>query len=156
VKPAEATDLAVRIGQTWPRSGIAPQVWEEELVELDHGRAGTAFVRLRRELRSAPSIAEFLTEYRAVDIADGGTRPRFADCATCGNAGVVHVSPDAADGRMLLDGVKPCRCPRGDERRAGIERIIARNAAELDRLLPGRRLVPAPDDQPPAAADPLF
>lgn len=156
--PIEATDLAVRLGQTWPRSGIAMPVWEEELVELDRGRATTAFVRLRRVLRTAPSIAEFLTEYRAVDITDGGTRRQHGDCAKCTNTGVIPVAPEHPDGIEQTRGVRPCDCPFGDERRPSLERIIARNAAELDRVLPGRHqlgpLVTAGAAAP--ATDPLF
>jgi hypothetical protein len=74
MNPDQAADLATRIVQTWPRA-IAAHVWEEELLDLDQGRAGTALVKLRRSMKSAPSIAEYLDKYRELYNEDGGTRP---------------------------------------------------------------------------------
>ena len=61
----EADDLAKRIINAW-RGGPPLNDWREELARLDAGMAGTAFVRLRRTIEDAPSIARFLAEYRAV------------------------------------------------------------------------------------------
>lgn len=153
--PIEATDLAVRISQTWPR-GIPNHVWEEELTTLDRARASTTFVRLRRRLRNSPSIAEFLDEYSTVATTDGDPLRRHGDCKVCSNTGTVPRSPEAPDGREQLDGVKPCTCPFGEERKVSLAQIIRRNAAELDRVMPARHLVAAAAPGQPAAPDPLF
>lgn len=61
----EATELAKRIINCW-RGGPPLAEWIEELLPLDNGMASTTFVRLRRTLEHAPSVARFLAEYRGV------------------------------------------------------------------------------------------
>jgi hypothetical protein len=140
----EATDLATRINQTWPR-GLATTVWEEELAPLDAGRAGTAIARLRRTEQTL-SIARFWTEYRTINTTDGSTRPHIADCNLCQNTGTAPVSGmvKCADGTMLeMDvAVGPCTCPRGRDMENTLRGIVDGNQAELDRLFPNRHQEP--------------
>lgn len=114
----EATELATKFSQTWPR-GPVTQVWEEELAECDAGRAGTAFAKMRRELEHAPSVAKFFSFYRALHVA--GDEPA---CSQCGGAGAVPPSdPIVVHGRFCAShggggcdctGVAAwCRCPEG-------------------------------------------
>lgn len=76
--PQEATDLAVRIDQSFPRrkgwEGVSVDIWADRLEELDAGRAGTAYGRLLAKMTQAPSISEFLAEYGRVR---GETPQRF-------------------------------------------------------------------------------
>lgn len=86
--PAQAGSLATTIAQTWPRIS-AVDIWEEELLPLDHGRAEEAYRRLRREAKHPPAIAEFLAAYRNLL---GTAPPRDAgdyDCHSCQDWGWV-------------------------------------------------------------------
>lgn len=137
----EASNLATRISQTWPR-GLNTSVWEDEMQHLDAGRAGTAIERLRRTEQHPPSIARFWAEYRAVNTTDGSNRPQIADCDECQNTGTAPVTGTVrcADGTdIVIDvGVGPCRCPRGRDTEDMLRGIVAGNDAELDRLFPNR------------------
>lgn len=134
--PDEATDLATRLSQTW-RNGIPASEWEAELVDLDHGRAGTVFVRLRRETDTAPTIASFLAKYRSLGpVPSNGER--YANCAECGNHGWRTLWATNDEGREYSPGVEPCACRWGQERRVAHQAAIDANAAELDRLFPQR------------------
>jgi GAF domain-containing protein len=136
----EAAQLATRISQTWPR-GLQTVVWEEELAQLDAGRAGTAIERLRRLEQHPPSIARFYAEYHAIQSHDASTRPPRRDCETCQNTGWAQVPGivETATGPEEMDvGVKPCRCPWGQEREHVHQTIRDWNHAELERLNPGR------------------
>lgn len=112
----EATDLAVKIGQTF--NGPPIDVWEEELAHLDAGRAGTAIVRARREHNNRwLSIAQFLEFYRGVNTDDASTRP--PECGDCDNTGWMK-APDIVhhpgeDHERHDSAVKPCRCPIGKQ-----------------------------------------
>lgn len=153
--PSQAADLATRISQTWPRGGVGPHVWEEDLLDLDPGRAGTTLVKLRRTMSQAPTIAAFREMYATVSITDGGTRTHD-DCDQCGNTGNVPRSPGAPDGRELRDGVVACSCRWGDDIRDPLRLIAVRNAKELDRIMPARHQVAAAAPGTPAVPDPLF
>lgn len=134
--PEEATDLATRMAQTW-RNGVPAREWESELAELDAGRAGTVFARLRRESDNAPTIAGFLAKYRSLGPMPN-TGERYADCDECGNHGWRTLWATDGDGREYSPGVEPCRCRWGQERRTAHQAAIDANAAELDRLFPHR------------------
>jgi hypothetical protein len=157
----EATDLATRISQTWPR-GVSAAVWEDELVELDAGRAGTTLVKLRRVAKHAPSIAEFWEMYQSVNTSDRSTRP--PDCSSCDNQGTVAsleprtVEVDGAPVEIEAWGpVRPCRCEWGQAKADGMAKAVAANGRELDRLFPARHQQPAtPTASAPAAPAPMF
>ena len=125
--PQWATELAIRISETWPRGGPSIQVWEEELAELDEGRAGTAYVRLRRSERSAPSIALFFATYHSVESSDASTRGPV--CMVCDGAGWVESREMIrVPNRAPVSQVEPCRsCPLGREMQAVHRRILAKN-----------------------------
>jgi len=78
----DATFIAVKISQGWPRSAIATDVWEEELAELDKGRAEQTVRQLRRSDEHAPSIARFMQAYR--DLAGSAHEPEWI-CPGCNN-----------------------------------------------------------------------
>ncbi len=115
--PQWATDLAGRITDAW-RGGPSMQTWEEELAELMPAAAETAFRRLRRAERSAPTVALFLDTYSEV----GGTSVERADCNRCSNTGWVQVTDDRRHVQMCkavtplereqcgCTLVEPCRC----------------------------------------------
>lgn len=155
----EATDLATRISQTWPR-GVSAAVWEEELAELDAGRAGTTLVKLRRVAKHAPSIAEFWEMYQTVNTSDRSTRP--ADCTICDNQGTVATLEQRT---VTVDGdpvtfdawgpCRPCRCEWGRAKADPLAKAAAANARELDRLFPTRHQQadrPTTNTPPPAPA----
>lgn len=151
----EAADLATRICQTWPRA-IPPHVWEEELLELDAGRAGTSLVKLRRQVKNAPTIAEFFDMYRSLHMDDRSTRP--PDCARCDNQGTVSALARNEDGVELWQPVTACSCGWGAERAAALAKATAWNDRELHRLFPTRdqASAPPPAVAVPADAAPLF
>lgn len=105
--PTEATDLASRIHRQW-RNGPPADAWEEDLLELDIGRATTTFVKLRRTEEHPPSFARFFSTYRALDTTDAGNRP--APCSLCDGTGWVEArNPHRAD--LYGDhGGRPCTC----------------------------------------------
>lgn len=139
----EAAALATNIKQTWT-GGIPTGAWEDELMRLDAGRAGTTFVQLRRELERSPSIAQFLARYGAMDT--GG--PNHADCPRCDNHGWLTVWADEVGGDTR--GVTPCRCPWGQAVEQSHRNALERNAAELARLFPNRHQTPS---RPPTRED---
>lgn len=150
----EATDLATRICQTWPRA-IPAHVWEEELLELDAGRAGTALAKLRRTEKHAPSIAEFFDMYRSLNTDDRSTRP--PDCSRCDNQGTVSTLADNGDGVLVWQPVTPCSCGWGAEKAKALASAAAANERELHRLFPSRDQIATRQPTPPAvAAAPLF
>lgn len=115
--PTTADELAKRIINTW-RSGPALTEWRDELETLDEGRAGTAFMRLRHTSEHSPSIARFISEYRALQTTDGSTEK--VDCADCDNTGWVS-APDivlnaGTDREYRNTQVRPCtRCDYGKQ-----------------------------------------
>lgn len=64
--PSETAHLVERIVQTWP-TGPRGRIWTETLEDLDAGRAGTAYVRLRNECEQPPSPGRFMAVYRSLD-----------------------------------------------------------------------------------------
>jgi hypothetical protein len=84
--PTEADELGKRIINAW-KSGPPLTEWREELQALDTGQAGTAFVRLKRTLEHAPTIARFLAEYRSLETHDA-SNPEMM-CGWCSNSGWV-------------------------------------------------------------------
>jgi hypothetical protein len=85
----EARALATRIANTW-RGGPSVTVWTEELADMDPGRAGTTYARLRRDSEHAPSIATFWRTYRELDT----DRPDAITCDACSGCGWVHSHED--------------------------------------------------------------
>ena len=118
VTPGWATDLAVKIHQTF--GGQPATIWEDELTNLDQGRATTAYIRLRREHEGRLSIARYLTVYQALNTQDAGNRPD--PCPACADSG--WVSHTGRDGDTLhyqahrnpYTAAHPCRhCPAGKQ-----------------------------------------
>lgn len=146
----EASDLATRISQTWPR-GIGANVWEDELVDLEVGRAGTAFVKLRRTARSAPSIAEFFEMYSSLHTEDRSTRPD--DCPRCDNQGTVATMIRTDSGAEVWGPVSACSCEWGRRKADALAKAAAWNVRELDRIFPARH--DTPSAPPVSAAEPI-
>lgn len=138
--PQQAIDLATRISQTWPR-GIGANVWEEELLALEEGRAGTAFVKLRRTTKSAPSIAEFFEVYLSLHTEDRSTRPD--DCARCDNQGTVAALVRTDSGAEVWGPVVACSCEWGRLKADALAKAVSWNARELDRVFPARHQTPS-------------
>jgi hypothetical protein len=144
----EATDLAIRITQSWQR-GLATNIWEEELTLLDYARAGTTIARLRRTEIHPPNIARFHDTYNSIDTT-GDLGPTHPDCTTCDNTGWQPVTR-LVDGETHTTGVTPCHCPWGTERQTIHATIIRRNQQELTRLHPTRHMTPQTHQIPAAA-----
>lgn len=113
--PTEADQLAKRIINCW-HGGPPITEWREELTPLDHGQAGTALARLKRTSEHAPTIARFLTEYRALSMVDGGSYTK-SPCSACSDTGWLEaellVQRDKA-GEIIrtYTQVDRCRCQR--------------------------------------------
>ena len=133
--PAEADELGKRIINNW-RGGPPLAEWREELAELDAGKAGTAYVRLRRTLEHAPSIARFIAEYKSLDTDDASTKDK---CGWCAN-GWTETQRHLAHGHPYY-GWQPCnRCNEGRANetseawtKSPIRQFIS--DAEADRLI---------------------
>lgn len=111
----EAQDLTTRILEVF--HGPPGHVWEEELANLDAGRAGTALVRARREHEHRwLSVAKFLEFYRGVNTYQPDHKP---DCGDCGGSGWTqaddHIENAGTDSERRYTTVKPCRCPVGKQ-----------------------------------------
>lgn len=127
-----ARDLASRIADTWP-GGQPESAWAEELAHLDEGTAGAAYVRLRRTLDRAPTIARFLVEYRQLHTTSTAP-PAHSACSACGGSGWVDCSDDRRH-RPRCDrrddcgctAVAPCGCAAGRDARDVHQRIAAVN-----------------------------
>lgn len=142
----EASDLATRISQTWPRSGPATGIWEEELALLHHKQAETAYFKIRRVAKSAPSIAEFMDAYQAL-----GGPPVDDSCSSCHGLGWVEVDerdarrhgpacslrddPTLACACRAVD--EPCRCKAGDRARVQQAAIDRRRGERRAPRVPG-------------------
>lgn len=117
---AEALDLTTRILEVF--QGPPGHVWEEELVELDAGRAGTAFVRLKREHEHRwLSIAQFMAAYKAIHVdRPTGAPPCDQGEDGCGGSGWVTSSAFTHGTRMgepvPYTAMEPCRCAEGRKR----------------------------------------
>jgi hypothetical protein len=120
VTPNEAADLATRITQTWTRGGVAAHIWEDALLDLEPGRATTAYVRLRKSEQHAPSVARFLDQYHSLHLDDASTRG--PDCLICDNTGwvtgadIIRRLPDGTETHRASS-VQPCHmCATGKAR----------------------------------------
>lgn len=82
--PEWATELAVKIAQHWSAPDTA-EAWERFLADLDEGRAGTTWSKLKRD-REMPSWDRWRQVYGERRMHDGGTRPR---CTICDGVGFV-------------------------------------------------------------------
>ena len=138
----EANRMASMIRNTW-RGGPSVDVWRDELLEMDAGTAGTAMVRLMRELETPPSIARFWREYRG--LATGARMPVPTDpCVLCDDTGWT-VAPELVVGRDVgthrYSQVQPCRACRGGEQARAMHQAIARHNAW--------RTLPDPGDRQP-------
>lgn len=139
--PQWATDLATKIDQTW-RGGPTAQVWEEELAELDEGRAGAAYIRLRRTSKTAPSVAVFLELYYTVRTSDDDEAGPV-HCNDCDGGGWVevlplllptpagsHIDPHSGERFAEVGQWRPCRsCSKG----RGMDRVYAAILATNNR-----------------------
>jgi hypothetical protein len=109
--------LAVKIAQTWPRSAPV-DVWAEDISDLHIGACNTAFVRQRRELTHAPTIADFRRAVMALTMTDAGTRP--ADCPKCDNTGWLQTDDlilhPGTDHERRNTQTEPCNCTEGRRR----------------------------------------
>jgi hypothetical protein len=88
MNPEEAKRLAVRIANSW-HGGPNIEAWTEELLDMDAGTAGTTFIRLRRDLDHAPSIANFWRTYRTLVTPANEALP----CNNCDGTGWVSAPP---------------------------------------------------------------
>lgn len=128
-----AAELALLISQTWPRGGIATYIWEQTLVDLEDGRAGTAYARLKVSSERAPSIAAFVAVYESLATHETALR---VWCSACDGSGQVpewgagrHGPACRPELRVSVDehgnpskpgerdcgcrAVKPCSCAAG-------------------------------------------
>lgn len=129
----EAEQLAVRISQSFPNSRMPADIWIEELLGLHERQAETTLKNLRRRLTHAPSIREFVEEYRSLTLDEPGG-PTCERCASTGwMADRVSNHPehwpgdserrpagliDLEDNWCPCNVVVPCDCPAGRSVRA--------------------------------------
>ena len=113
MSPTEADQLAKRIINCWHGGPPLPE-WRIELEQLDPGRAGATFARLKHKLDHAPTIAQFLTQYNALSTTADSPTPDA--CIRCDGTGYVP-APDYV--QRLKDGterrytqVQHCNCQR--------------------------------------------
>lgn len=85
----EALPILERITRHWGARFSQGQHdhWVETLEQLDPGTAGTTYVRLQKKSDRCPTPAEFLAEYRTLQVYDA-SKPRQAICANCDGTGV--------------------------------------------------------------------
>lgn len=81
----QADGLATILVQSFPRSSIATDVWEAELLPLDKSRAEEAVRRIRRTSEHAPTIAHFHSMYAGLL----GTQRDVPQCEQCNGTGIV-------------------------------------------------------------------
>lgn len=114
MNPHEATDLAVRILGCW--KGPNAREWEETLISIDAGRAGTAFARLRREHdKQWLSIAEFLQVANALRTDD----PVKTDpCQWCDDTGWVQADDIVKPGGTWPEPCRACKGASNEDRKA--------------------------------------
>lgn len=84
----EATDILGRIKGTW-KIASTDRVWMEELEPLDFNAALATYLKLRRELKSAPAISTFMDEY-VLHVPEPAAEPT---CEFCDSTGFVIVTP---------------------------------------------------------------
>lgn len=117
----QAAVLATKIRGTF--DGPPVTAWEEELIELDAGKAGTAFARLRREHDARYlTIARFIDAYRSL----AGDADDDEQCDDCDGGGWAP-APDLHLHGAIYSQVEPCHCRTGQRIRAAhTERITLR------------------------------
>lgn len=89
MKSWEAETLASVIAQSWPAGSITPDIWAEELAELDHRQADATIRDMRRKTHRAPSVADFRAHY----LARTAPTPHDDRCELCGGWGWVTDDP---------------------------------------------------------------
>ena len=91
----ECAGLVNLLVSTWP-TGVRGHVWTDTLNELDHASALATYRALRDRCDRAPSIAQFLADYRErVDAAHRPARRRpRPDCEHCGGDGWMECLDD--------------------------------------------------------------
>lgn len=89
MKSWEAETLASTIAQSWPNGSIPPDVWADELAELDYRQADATLRDLRRKTGRAPSVADFRAAYLARSAPD----PSDPRCPNCDGWGWVTDDP---------------------------------------------------------------
>lgn len=119
----EAAFLATGIAQYWPHGGISTDVWERELVKLDHERAQKALSELKLSEDRSPSLARFYVRYNAHAPLE-----RRIDCPHCDGGGWVPVTDDSRHSPRCetrgthpddpedchCSAVRPCTCVAGE------------------------------------------
>lgn len=85
----DAENLLTRMGQCW-RVPFG-QEWHEAFKDLDAGRAGTAFVRLRDTEERPPTIAKFKGAYQSIR----GETKHEPRCEVCDGTGLRAPDDDA-------------------------------------------------------------
>jgi hypothetical protein len=106
--PDEADHLGKRIINSF-RGGPPLTDWREVLEPLDAGKAGTAYMRLR-SATDAPSVKQFMDEYRKLDTTPTTTT---GPCTRCDDTRFVP-GPDivhnaGTDHERRYSTVEPCR-----------------------------------------------
>jgi hypothetical protein len=122
VNHGEAEILLMRMSQSWraPFDGE----WYEFFADLDAGKAGTAFVRLRDSEERPPTIAKFRQAYSALR---GDTSSHEPKCPACDGTGMRAPDFDAWGSESI-----PCElCEMG---KIQAERVKAPRAEAPGRL----------------------
>ena len=138
MRPDQATDLAGRISQYWPR-GLQTEIWEKRLRRYDYDLAIKALDVMADTLRHPPVIADFTQHYRAPAV-------EHVECDDCGGGGWASVHDDrrhgprctrrlgnASDDDSYLDdpndchchAAEPCHCPAGIAVRPSYAKLTA-------------------------------
>ena len=141
----EAEGLAQSLCQSFPRSQIAPDIWQSELEPLDKARAEEAVRRVRRQSEHAPSIAYFHGIYGGLL---GSVRGDGVACESCSDTGLVTDTdhprhwpgaPDAMPRPRDPDGSEYCDCnvatwcrdcEHGKRARAMLQRMAGTDQAD--------------------------
>lgn len=105
--PTERDNLAKRIINA-VRTTAPYTEWQDALTNLDAGRAGTAFIRLRDTHEDNLTIARFKAVYRTLHTTNSDTR-----CETCNGDAWINAEPQERWGQVYRY-AKPCpTCNRG-------------------------------------------
>jgi hypothetical protein len=137
----QADSLATVLVQSFPRSSIATDVWEAELLPLDKARAEEAVRRIRRQSEHAPTIAHFHAVYGGLL----GTQREAVQCDQCAGSGLVTDTDHPRHWTGPADAMPPkldewtcscnivtyCRsCSEGAARKAMLQRMNGDAKAE--------------------------
>lgn len=132
----DATDLATRYYNTWPK-GPAAYLWGDTFRDLDAGTVGTAWARLTKT-EAHLTIPRFHETYNQLNTQDRSTRPDRGKCDTCEGHGWNHKETVNEHGHVTNHWAEPCHCPNGRDREQVHRQIADWNNNELDRLFPAR------------------